>query len=183
METTEQRLFFALWPAPHVQAALSRIPEGLSRARGRPSHRDDLHVTLVFLGNVAAERLACVEQAAAQLRSEPFELHIDQLGYWSGSRILWCAPSTTPEPLVQLVRDLRERLKGCGFKPERRHYAVHITLMRHARPQPPRALEQPISWPVQDFALVASTLGGPPPRCRLLRRWPLAPVAATTVDS
>jgi 2'-5' RNA ligase len=174
METPEQRLFLALWPPAELQAELARIPGRVAGARGKPPHRKDLHLTLVFLGDVGAERRDCIEQAVGAVRGQPFELVLDRLGYWARPRILWCAPAVTPEPLLNLVRELQGRLRGCGFHPERRPFTAHITLMRFARPQPARELESPLRWSVRDVALVASTLGGPPPRYRVLRRWPLA---------
>jgi len=173
MDAPEPRLFLALWPAPQVQAGLARLLAGLPGGHGKAVHREDLHLTLVFLGEIGEASRACLERAMDGMQGRPFDLVIDQLGHWPRSQVLWCGPAVVPESLQGLVRDLQDRLQGCGFAPERRPYAAHVTLLRHARPQPGRPLIRPLTWPVRDFALVASTPGGPPPRYRVLRRWPL----------
>ena len=141
--------------------------------RGKPTHVEDLHITLVFLGAVEQERRPCLERVVGQVRGKPFELSIDQVGYWSRPHILWCGPSEPPETLKRLVRDLQKSLGDCGFEPEHRPYAAHVTLARKVRPQRFRDLERPLRWPVAEFVLVASRLGGEPPRYRVLKRWPL----------
>ncbi len=171
---TDERLFLALWPDPRVRQGLLGIRDGLSGLRGRPTHPDDMHITLVFLGQVGPERRACVEWVAAAVRGRAFELQIDQVGFWRRPRILWCGPGSAPEELKQLVRKLMAALADCGFEPERRPYAAHVTLARKARPLRFQELQRPLNWSVGEFVLVASRTGGEPPRYRVLKRWCLA---------
>jgi 2'-5' RNA ligase len=103
-----------------------------------------------------------------------FSLNLDRLGYWPRPRILWCGPSQTPQPLQQLVLDLQQGLKRCGFEPERRRYKPHITLHRKVRHAEAQALEQPIEWRAEEFVLAGSQGGGPgQTRYRILHRWAL----------
>ena len=170
---TEERLFFALWPDAQVRSGLAAIRAGLPEFSGKATHVEDLHVTLVFLGALQQERGPCLERVAGEVRGEPFELSIDQVGYCSRPRILWSGPSHPPAALQRLVRDLQKELIGCGFKPERRPYSPHITLARKGQPQRFKGLERALRWPVTEFALVVSRLGGEPPRYRVLKRWSL----------
>jgi 2'-5' RNA ligase len=170
---TDERLFFALWPDARVRRGLLGIRDGLPGFRGRPTHPEDMHITLVFLGQVEPERRACVERAVAAVRGRPFELQIDQVGFWGRPRILWCGPGSVPDELQRLVGELKAVLADCGFEPERRPYAAHVTLARKARPVRFQELERPLSWPVGEFVLVASGRGGEPPRYRVLKRWRL----------
>jgi len=168
-----QRLFFALWPDDRVRAGLDALVGGLPEHRGRLVHPQDRHITLVFLGDVSVDRRACVEEAARRVSAGPCELRIDQVGYWPRPRILWCGASQVPEPLLQLVSALQRELEACGFRPETRPYAPHVTLARKARKVPNYLLSESISWPVRELVLVASSIDGPPPRYQVLRRWPL----------
>ncbi len=168
-----RRLFFALWPDESVRRALLRARGQLEAFDGGPTHRSDLHVTLVFLGAVSAERQTCVEAVADGIRGRPFELAIDHFGFWPRPRILWCGPSETPDDLKALVHHLQQGLKRCGFEPERRPYAAHVTLARKARKIHCPELETPVQWPVREFALVASRSGSEPPRYEPLRIWSL----------
>ena len=140
---------------------------------GRDVHPLDLHLTLVFLGELDAEHRKCAEAAAQGVRAAPFALTLDRIGSFPRARILWCGAGASPQPLLALVGGLGEGLRGCGFRPERRPYVPHATLARKARPLCARALELPVSWPVDEFVLALGREGGPP-RYRVLRRWPLA---------
>jgi 2'-5' RNA ligase len=157
-----------------VRAQLRATQEAVPRRGGRPVHVEDIHVTLAFLGQVEAERRACMEEAAAGVRAAPFELVIDRQGYWPRPRVGWCAPATVPEPLRELVRRLSRALRPCSFEPERRAYSPHVTLFRDSRAVPEATLDQPVRWPCREFVLVASGNVPGGPRYRLLARWPLA---------
>ncbi len=173
-----ERLFFALWPGPAERAALDRLQRGLPRRGGRPTHPEDLHLTLAFLGEVTPGQRTCCEAAADAVYSPPFTLHLDCVGHWPRPRILWCGARQAPAQLLALVGDLTGRLHPCGFPGERRPYAAHLTLARQVAgfDGPPKAVaEWSLGWPVTGFVLAAGR-DGPPPRYRVLRRWGLAAV-------
>ena len=174
----EGRYFFALWPDESVRRRLAALAKQAD-ARGRMHHPEDLHMTLVFLGQVADERLRCVYDVADTIRGTAFGLAIDGTGYWPRPRILWAGPSTTPEALSQLVFDLQNALAGCGFEPERRRYKPHITLLRKALHGEAGTIDPPVVWTANGFVLAVSGGGEPgAPRYRVVRRWPLSPAAS-----
>lgn len=154
MADEKQRLFFALWPDDAVRAelagALRPAPDG------RLVRRENLHLTLVFLGSVNQETRACVEQAASGVTCEPFELVFDVAGYFPRPQVAWIAPARTPASLVALVQALREALVPCGLAPDPRPYRPHLTLARKVRRRPAVPVITPIAWPVTAFSLVES---------------------------
>lgn len=169
-----RRLFFALWPDDAVRARLHAGLSGLVPALRRPSAIHNLHLTLIFLGDVAPEQQECVERCAAAAAGEGFALTLDTVGTWPRSRILWMGPSQTPPALEFLVTRLSTGLEGCGFRPERRPYRPHITLSRNAsRPHPGPAIE-PILWIVNDFALMESRPEDGKVRYVMLKSWSLS---------
>jgi 2'-5' RNA ligase len=135
-------------------------------------HPEDIHLTLVFLGQATLEQRACIQRAADLLRAEPFELVLDRIGCFPRARVLWCGADICPPPLEELVGSLSSALEPCGFAAERRRYLPHATLVRKSIPVESRPLEQSISWRVDGFVLACGQ-NGPPPRYRILRRWPL----------
>ncbi|MCG7982837.1 MAG: RNA 2',3'-cyclic phosphodiesterase [Candidatus Thiodiazotropha lotti] len=172
---SDQRLFFALWPGEEVRETLMQQLAVGPQVKGHRHHPDDLHMTLVFLGQLQGRKPACIEQVAESLSGQRFELSLDHTGYWPRPKIVWIAPQSTPEPLIQLVDVLKQQLTECGFEPEQRLYKPHVTLFRKAQRISPWQLAQPIQWPVKEFVLASSN--NPQPnqsRYKILQRWPLA---------
>ncbi len=174
-----ERLFFALWPPAAVVERLVAERERWPGPSGRPTHPDDLHATMVFLGEVDAARRSCVEAAAALVSVPAFDLALDRVGSWPGPRIRWCGQDPAPAPLLDLVGQLNTGLTGCGHRRERRPYRLHVTLARKAAALPTAALDRPIPWPVTALVLAASR-SGQQPKYRILNRWPLAGAATPT---
>lgn len=150
-----ERLFFALWPPEAVREAVARRVRGVELA-GRPVPPENWHITLAFLGNVAAERRRRYERAAAAVRAAPFKLCLDRVGFFPRSRIAWLGASHLPAPLEELHGALTERLAGAGFEPERRPFRPHLTLARKAAPKGAPVDIEPVVWPVTGFRLVRS---------------------------
>jgi len=160
-EPAAQRLFVGLGPEPRTRRALAQGAAHSPAHSGRVQHPGDLHVTLVFLGQVTAQQQPCVIDAADQIAAPRFELSIDRLAYWKRPRILCCGPSVAPAVLLDLVSRLQQRLGACGFEAEKRTYSPHVTLARKAR----RGLQvtdiAPLHWSIRDFCLVASVTAPP----------------------
>ncbi len=170
-----QRLFFALWPEPALRRRLFRDTRRLvHRSGGRPVAETDLHVTVVFLGSTDAARRACYEAAAATLRSVPFTLTLDTVGYWPRARALWLGATQVPEPLSALARTLNEALAACGFTPEPHSFHPHVTLARKVAQWRGAPAPAPVPWPAEMLCLVESVSDPAGARYRVLRRWPLA---------
>ena len=175
MAAPAARLFFALWPNDAVRAGLFRLAQTLHRdCGGRLIRGDNLHQTLVFLGKVAADRIPGLAALAVNRYIPPFELRLNDSGYWRHNRIVWVAPGAVPEPLRELVAALEGALNAAGFDFDRRPYAPHITLVRNAR-EPRLLLAPDLAWPVSEFALVESASNEGGSRYRIIARWPLAP--------
>ncbi len=171
-----RRLFFALWPDEELRQVLARrICRHLPRRLGRPVPLAHLHLTLVFLGNVPAARMACILEAGSAVSAPPFELILDRLGHWPRPRVLWAGPRHTPAALFHLVGALRRALMPCALALDERPFQAHMTLLRKvARAPEPLAEIEDTTWPVQAFALIESLPAGGGVHYRPVRAWPLA---------
>ena len=174
MTSETARLFFAAWPAPEVQHALGEIAR---RARhecgGRAVADHNIHLTLVFLGDLPRDLVSELERLASALRARRFALAVDRLEYWRHNRILWAGCGASPEALQVLVERLRDALAAAGYHFDRRAYVPHVTLLRNARAAPAAGHCPAVTWPVTEFALVESA---PRERARVyqvLRSWSL----------
>ena len=168
------RLFFALWPAPEVQRALGDVADRAQReCGGRAAPSRNIHLTLVFLGDLSRDRVAVLETLASAVKGSRFAMSVDRLEYWRHNRILWAGMDACPEPLQTLAARMQESLNGAGFRCDQRPYVPHITLLRNARRAPAKNYCPAVAWPVDGFALVESA---PRERGRVyqvLRSWPL----------
>ena len=174
MAADTARLFFAVWPAPEVQRALGEIAHRAQReCGGRAVPAPNIHLTLVFLGDLPRDRLAALETLASTAQGRRFNLTVDRLEYWRRNRILWAGASACPEALQALVARLQDAVAGAEFHFDGRPYVPHVTLLRNARRAPAVDRCSAIAWPVDGFALVESA---PRERGRVyqvLRSWPL----------
>lgn len=175
MAEAQRRLFFALWPDAAVAASLSELAQTLQRAcGGRATRRDSLHLTLAFLGGVAASRVADAEAAADAVVGERFMLELDRIACWKHNRVAWAGCNSEPPMLGDIAAQLAAKLRAAGFALDARPFAVHATLVRKAdcSARLPLAVA-PIGWPVNDFVLVESQAETGAARYRIVRRWAL----------
>lgn len=169
-----QRLFFALWPDDEVRARLGPLTRTVVHKTGRPVAAENLHITLVFLGSVVAERFPCVKAVADGVQGKCFRLTLDRIGHWPRPQVLWAGASVTPPELAALARELSEGLKSCGFTPETRPYQAHLTLARKVNRAKPGLTMEPVSWSVDRFCLVRSLTLPEGVKYEVLASWPLA---------
>lgn len=129
------RLFFSI---PFSEAVRDSLCAAMDRIRpccgqGRFTLRENLHLTLVFLGEVPSERLPDAKDAMTDVPAAGFPLEIGGIGCFSrreGS--LYWAGVERSEPLCALYDTLCEALRRRGFQIEDRPYHPHLTLVRQA---------------------------------------------------
>lgn len=170
------RLFFALWPDPAAVARLTLRRAALRRQiAGRWLRAEDCHVTLVFLGPVAAAGLPGLRKLAGAITVPAFALVLDRLECWGRGRALCLTPTHVPAELALLVGRLEAGLSEAGRAPEGRSYRPHLTLARDVRPatvdEPP---VEPITLAIRGFRLVQSAPQPDGARYRCLDSWRLA---------
>ncbi len=168
----DERLFFALWPGEDVRSRLGGVArECAEQVGGRRVPDENLHLTLVFLGAVSAAQARAARELVDALGFAPFALSLDEVGFWSRTRIVWVGSSTLPDALTQLLERLNAGVAALGQAPERRRFAAHVTLIRRARRRP-RLRVEPIAWAVSDLCLVRSELGAAGARYEVVARSP-----------
>ncbi len=168
---TEQRLFFALWPDEHIRQQCAAILTQLPAKVGTVQAVQNIHVTLVFLGNVSASTSLRLQLAVSTLRIPEISLCFDQLSYWPQSGILCLTARQKNHELRELVQQLNALTSDVGIASDSRPYQPHITLLRQAR-QAVNLHIEPIIWRAQSIALVESCRLPQGVEYRLRRTWP-----------
>lgn len=174
-------LFFALWPDDDVReriASAARELKEAQRPRGRWIKADRYHLTLRFLGTHATlpeSLLAAANAAGDAVSTSAFNFALDRAGSFRNRDIpWWLGCQTMPASLDALWDVLAGALVANGIADEERSRRVaHVTIARDADRALDEAAIAPIAWPVRDFVLVDSRLGGAS-AYTILRRWPLA---------
>ncbi len=151
------RLFIALWPGAPVRRALAACRDRTRWPAGAaPTATDRLHLTLHFIGNVPAARVAEVA-TALQVPVQAFELRLEVAECWHGGLAV-LRPRAVPPRLHQLHADLAAALRQLALPVEARAFRPHVTLAR--RGAQPAAPDEPLRWRVAGYALVQSTADG-----------------------
>ncbi len=169
------RLFFALWPEPALRAELAAIAADLrSACGGRAPPPANIHLTLAFIGPLAASRLPELTGIAAGLQAAPFDLTLDRIGCWRAQRLAWAAPRHCPAALAALTGALRDGLQAGSFPVERRSFRPHVTLLRDIASPPEWEDCRALRWRARSFVLASSEAAPRGVRYRVIGEWPLA---------
>jgi len=157
------RCFVALQPDEAALERLDRLAndEQARLPSARRMRRENLHLTLAFIGALDADR---AQQVAARLAAEPttpFDWLLDAVGAFAGARVLWVGGADTRlDALAAWARGLLDEL-GVPF--DRRPFVAHVTLLRDVPREPARdatrRIEPPICWHVGAPVLLESRNG------------------------
>lgn len=165
MQRPSDRLFFATFPSPSAAEACRLRALVLQERHGliaRPIPVDRLHVTLSFLGDyqgVPDELVAKLSRCAEQVRSAPFRVTFDRVRSFSPSRACAFLPGRGADHLATLHASLQAAFLNHGLSfSEDAHYAPHLTLLYDPKLLSEQFVE-PVSWVIEDFALVHSLVG------------------------
>lgn len=153
------RLFFGLPLDQHTSLAIDAFRANTLPPLDRPVPITNFHVTLAFLGEVPNNQMEELCELASGVFVTPFDLTLDELGYWPKPRILWLGASTPPTPLLQLVRDLAGIARRLRLPTDKRDYRAHVTIARNCQTPPPSSAMQPgITASFASFTLFQSTM-------------------------
>jgi len=183
-ETDSVRAFVAVEIPDAVKDEIIRLVSHFSH-KGYPVRwvsRNNLHLTLVFLGNNPPEFIAGVKErltgvAAATCR---FDVSLKGLGVFPNERsprVVWLGIEQGRNELTALAHDTLKGLVTIGFIPEKRPFSAHLTIGRvkeplpDARPIIARPFASP-AFPVSELVLFRSFLKPTGPVYEVLDRYP-----------
>ncbi len=137
------RTFCAIDIDPTARKGLTEVRRGIDAggAKIRWVARENLHVTMNFLGDVEEDALKEVCQAVQRgaRKVPPFDFSIRGLVLIPPAgrrlRMIWAAVRDPEGQMAKLYGKLSDELEGLGFRRETRPFRPHITLARikHSR--------------------------------------------------
>jgi 2'-5' RNA ligase len=163
------RLFFALWPDEEVTRQLARVASQLNiESRCRWVDPKNYHVTLAFVGEVPAAKIAMLQHIARALHVPGFTFRCDSIEFWRESQVVVAAAQAAPPALLDLWSKLNDAI---GLS--RKHLRTHVTLARKVAQAPVPQAMSPIAWRATNFSLIRSDTGGAESAYTVLDTWPL----------
>jgi RNA 2',3'-cyclic 3'-phosphodiesterase len=159
------RLFAALDVPDDVAQSLLLLQAGVPGARWQT--REQLHLTLRFIGDVDGRDAAIVHDALARIEAPSFTLELHGTGAFGGKQphALWAGVRPN-EALLHLQRKIETALQRAGLPADRQRYTPHVTLARLKNAPLGRVMEYltahalytSVPFAVSGFALYSSLL-------------------------
>jgi RNA 2',3'-cyclic 3'-phosphodiesterase len=120
------------------QQILSRIISILSSLQSlggdlKPVERENIHLTLKFLGNVSASKLSEVKSSLQKLIFSSFTAEIKGAGAFPNlnhMNVIWVGVNEGWSQVEQIYEQVEKLLSGLGFRRENRSFSPHITIAR-----------------------------------------------------
>lgn len=169
------RLFVSIAPAEEAIPPISKAARPLEGALGaRMVPEKNLHMTLVFLGEVPDEKLGRVAEALAEVKFGKFDVELSGAGAYPSQRVpraIWIGGKS------EGARALSEKImEALSFLPlEKREFSVHLTV---ARSKGVADVEEFIGktgrvceFAADRFLLVKSTLTPAGPQYEIIREY------------
>jgi 2'-5' RNA ligase len=159
------RLFVAIALPDAVAVPLALMQAGVPGARW--SRREQLHLTLRFIGEADGRDASAIDDALAAIAAPRLSLQLKGVGEFGGRKphALWAgvAPS---ESLAHLQRKIETALQRIGLEAEQRKYTPHVTLAKLRGAESGRvmdflvdhALYASAPFEVEEFVLYSSHL-------------------------
>lgn len=175
---SQVRVFFAVRPPPDLRRAVGAYARiAAHETRGRAVPDDNLHLTLVFVGDIVASTLPPLSRIGASVaaRCGGVTLVLDRLDGFARARVAWLGPAAVPKALVALAHVLERELDAAGVAYDRRPFRAHVTVARSCRGPYVACAIDPLAWRVDSLVLLRSPRGVSGGRYETIGSWALGP--------
>ncbi len=158
------RTFISIEIPEKIKKEIIKIQNQLPNFNGKKTEKENLHLTLKFLGEVDEKKLDQIRKILRKIKLNSFETEIKKIGMFS-DRIIWLGMTNCNE----LQKEIDNKLSGL-FEIEKR-FMGHLTIARiknlEYRKQFLEKIRNikipPIKFVIKSFNLKKSKLGKPGP--------------------
>jgi 2'-5' RNA ligase len=174
------RLFVGLSIPQSVAQSLMLLQGGVPGARWQS--REQLHLTLAFIGDVDGNIADDIDEALAGIAAPDFSLQLHGVGQFGDRQphSLWADVRPNPA-LDHLQRKVVSAIRRIGTPPDKHKFTPHVTLARLRHPDTEKmidwlgyhALYTSAEFPVEAFHLYSSLLTGDGSVYRVEEDYPL----------
>ncbi|MCI0514583.1 RNA 2',3'-cyclic phosphodiesterase [candidate division KSB1 bacterium] len=131
------RTFIAIELPESIQAGIGKLQAELKRMQAAVSwvKYQNIHLTLKFLGDVAADQIPAIIQSVARAaQTVPgFKISVQGAGFFPNAkrpRVFWVGCEATAGYLAPLHQALEQELLALNFEKEDRPFSPHLTIGR-----------------------------------------------------
>lgn len=153
------RLFVAVTPPSEIRERVVKTYSEIERARWVP--KEQLHVTLRFLGEIDATLAARVQEALREVSAPALTIRLKGLGtFGRPPRVLWCGLEPA-EAISNLASAIEEKVVQLGLQSADHPFTPHLTLARFKHSPPVmvrRHLESNEAFETPLFSITELTL-------------------------
>ena len=140
---------------------ISRLRRDFPDVKASWGREDNLHLTLKFLGNIPADRIAVISSAAEAVAQTcgPFKIDVGGCGAFprpAKPNVLWVGIEDPEHKLQALHHVLEDRCHAAGFELDASAFHPHLTIARLRDPARSRSLaqaHQDRGFPVRSFCV------------------------------
>ncbi|MET1124286.1 MAG: RNA 2',3'-cyclic phosphodiesterase [Archaeoglobaceae archaeon] len=129
------RLFVAVDIGGDVREKLRKPLSEIAKLSGvKAVELENLHITLLFLGEVPEAKVPQITQRLSEISFEPFEIRIKGVGAFPNERsprVVWAGVEDGGK-LKRLADEVYDKLRRMGFRRDK-EFSAHVTLGRIKR--------------------------------------------------
>ncbi len=120
------RLFISLDIPEKIKKEILEIQNNLPEFKGKKTEKQNLHLTLKFLGEVSESKLEEIKNKLSEIKLSGFKTKISKIGFFSKSeiRIIWLSMGDCEK----LQEEIDEKLKE--IFPKEKRFMGHLTIAR-----------------------------------------------------
>lgn len=172
------RAFLALLPDTETALAIDHWRNLCWRNMPGVVPVQNLHITLVFLGDIDSTQQQALESILDGVEMPPIELSLSSLGFHLDRNMLWLEPGSESDDdrsvLIGVVDSLRRAAARAGIAVDKGRYRPHMTLARRVMTPPPSPLlDADVVFRAEAMHLVQSRLQPDGPLYSVVRSWPV----------
>lgn len=126
-----KRLFVSIELPPSITNSLAQLDPHIRGVRWL--EREQMHLTLAFVGSVGAELQESLVEKLQAISWKSFFLPLVGLGTFPSKgwpKIVWIGVGTGHPHLFQLHKRVQEAILAAGLEPDLRSFHPHVTLAR-----------------------------------------------------
>ena len=170
---SSRRLFLACWPDQTLQELLYDLARHLQlKHGGRTTSKENIHLTLIFLGQVQEHKERQLREKLRTLDIKQFDLELDETGAFTHCRINWVGPRLIPKGLKDLHNALSLISREFTSHSKEQPYQPHVSLLHNSQTEIEFDI-QPMSWKVDRYCLIESKQKGDGVEYEIIEEFPL----------